>query len=254
MWSIGVPNDPPAVPMTAPELLAKARDLGVGVVQFGPNLLLGAAELDTIAASGLEIEIGTKGLDAGHLARQVEMAARTGARLLRTVPEYERRAAPPPPCELASTLRPLLPVLDRHDVALAIENATIPAAILSEALDRLASPRVGITLDTVNSLAIAEGTEHVARTLARHTLCLHIKDFAIERIWHMMGFTVEGRPAGRGQLDIPWLLDLLRAEGRRPSVILELWPPRQKTLEKTIALEHQWAIESIEYLRRLIPD
>jgi sugar phosphate isomerase/epimerase len=151
-------------------------------------------------------------------------------------------------------LTPLVPTLDRLGVSLAIENATIPAAILAEALERIASPRVGITLDTVNSLAIPEGTEHVARTLAPHTLCLHIKDFSVDRVWHMMGFTVEGRPAGQGQLNIPWLLDLLRAAGRSPNAILELWPPRQSTVEETVAFEQRWAVESIEFLRRLIPD
>jgi sugar phosphate isomerase/epimerase len=254
MWSIGVPDDRPATPMTALDLIAAARTLGVGVVQFGPNLPLGPADLEAIATCGLEIEMGTKGLEPDHLARQVELAARAGARLLRTVPDYDRLCSPPGDAEIVSSLRPLLHTLDRHNVVLAIENATIPAVTLSHALDSLASPLVGITLDTVNSLAICEGTEHVARTLARHTLCLHLKDFAVDRVWHMMGFTVEGRPAGRGQLDIPWLLDLIRTEGRSPNAILELWPPRRKTLEETIALEQQWANESIEYLRRLIPD
>jgi sugar phosphate isomerase/epimerase len=109
-------------------------------------------------------------------------------------------------------------------------------------------------LDTVNSLAIPEGTEEVVQTLARHTLCLHIKDFVVQRVWHMMGFTVEGRPTGKGQLNVPWLLDTLRAAGVSPNAILELWPPEQKTLQETIALEQAWAVESINYLRQYIPD
>jgi 3-oxoisoapionate decarboxylase len=246
MWSIGEAG------MAARDLIDKAVELGVKVVQFGPNLPLDTApDLDT---HGLVVEMGTKGLDAAHLADQAEFAARAGVRLLRTVPDYDKRSTLPSAAGLVAALEPLVPTLDRLDVSLAIENATIPAAVLAEALDRLASPRIGITLDTVNSLAIPEGTEHVARALAPHTLCLHIKDFSVDRVWHTMGFTVEGRPAGQGQLDIPWLLDLLRAEGRSPNAILELWPPRQSTVEETVALEQRWAVESIEYLRRLIPD
>jgi hypothetical protein len=70
----------------------------------------------------------------------------------------------------------------------------------------------------------------------------------------MMGFVVEGKPAGQGQLTIPLLLEKLRAAGVDPNAILELWPPKADSLEETIALEHAWAAESIPYLRRLIPD
>jgi sugar phosphate isomerase/epimerase len=261
MWSIGVPGDLPPAPMTALALVAKARELKVKVVQFGPNLPLPGLppdELDRVLSeartAGIEIEVGARGLDADYLAAQIEFTARIGARLLRCVPDYTRQAAPRSAADLCRVLEPVLPLLHRHGTALALENSTIPSATLAEALDSLASPLLGITLDTVNSLAIPEGTAEVVRALARHTLCLHVKDFSVDRVWHMMGFTVEGRPAGQGQLNIPWLLETLRAHGRSPNAILELWPPRQKTLEETIALEQSWAVQSIDYLRRLIPD
>lgn len=119
-------------------------------------------------------------------------------------------------------------------------------------MDSLHRPSVGICLDTVNSLAMAEGTEFVVKTLARYTKCLHVKDFVIQRVWHMMGFTVEGRPAGQGQLNVPWLLESLSSAGVSPNAILELWPPRQKTLQETIALEQAWVVDSIKFLRQYI--
>ena len=71
----------------------------------------------------------------------------------------------------------------------------------------------------------------------------------------MMGFTIEGRPAGQGQLDIPWLLETVRNAALTDfNVILELWPPEQKTLQQTIDLEQAWAVESIRYLRSYITD
>jgi sugar phosphate isomerase/epimerase len=151
-------------------------------------------------------------------------------------------------------LQAILPELGTAQVKLAMENGKIPAATLDQVLRSLASPWVGITLDTVNSLAIPEGTERVVKTLAPHTLCVHIKDFVVKRVWYMMGFVVEGKPAGQGQLDIPWLLEELRAAGADPNAILELWPPQAENLEETMALEHVWAAESIPYLRRFIPD
>ncbi|HYP13927.1 MAG TPA: TIM barrel protein, partial [Bryobacteraceae bacterium] len=199
-----------------------------------------------------EIEVGPKGLDVDHLRHQLEFTQRIGAQLLRTVPDYGRGPVPTE-SELTRTLTAVEPHCASAGVCLAIENATIPARVLEGALSRVASPWLGITLDTVNSLAVPEGTEQVVSALARHTRCLHVKDFSVDRIWHMMGFTVEGRPAGKGQLNVPWLLDQLRSAGADFNAILELWTPRQSSLAETIALEAAWADESISYLRKLIP-
>ncbi len=260
MWAIGFDGVRPARPMTAMALLEKARALGVRVVQYGPNLPLDSlseSELDALLRRarecGVEIEVGTRGIAFDHMAAQVALARRAGATLLRSVPELADGSIPESG-ELERALRALAPLIASAGVRLALENARIPASELAAVLNGIGSPWIGITLDTVNSLAIPEGTREVARHLARHTLCLHVKDFAVSRVWHMMGFQVEGRPAGKGQLDLPWLLETLRTAGRDPNAILELWPPEQSALEETIALEDAWAVESIAYLRRLIPD
>jgi hypothetical protein len=104
----------------------------------------------------------------------------------------------------------------------------------------------------VNSLAVLEGWKYVTEMLAPYTICLHHKEFIVKRVWSMMGFTVEGRPAGQGQMDTAWLLDTLQAAGAQFNVILEAWPPEQKTLQETIDLEETWVKESIPYLRRFV--
>jgi sugar phosphate isomerase/epimerase len=260
MWSIGFPGAEPPVPMSALDLLVRARELGADVVQYGPNQPLvdlpEGALTDLIGRTrewNIEMEIGMRGFDMLDVRRHIALCRRTGATLLRTVSAYQVSDPVPGEEELRATLECLLPDLDAAGVCLAIENATIPATLLAKVLDELASPWLGVTLDTVNSLAIPEGTEHVARTLARHVRCLHVKDFVVERVWHLMGFTVEGRPAGKGQLDVPWLLGLLDEHGVKANAILELWVPRRSTLEETIALEHSWASESMQYLRQFIP-
>ena len=90
--------------------------------------------------------------------------------------------------------------------------------------------------------------------LAPWVVSLHVKDFCIRRADHQMGFVIEGQPAGQGRLDVPWLLDQLRAAGRRPNAILEQWPPPEATIQQTIAKEHAWLQQSVTYLRTLIPD
>jgi len=113
---------------------------------------------------------------------------------------------------------------------------------------RLESTHVGICLDTVNSLGALETPEPVVETLAPLTVCLHVKDFAMDRTAHRMGFAVRGAPAGKGRLDIPWILRQLPAN-KNVSVILEQWPPWDTSVEKSILIEQEWAEQGVEYLR-----
>lgn len=259
MWSIGFPGAEPEAPMRALDLLEKAVRMGVKVVQFGPNLPLfelPPAELDEVLSASremdLELEIGTRGVETPHLRRLIDFTVRCGASLLRTVAEIDGRV--PSSGELTELLRAIEPHLRQAGVRLAMENSLMRARAMSDALSAVNSEYLGITLDTVNSLAIPEGTEEVAEALARWTHCLHVKDFAVLREWHMMGFRVEGRPAGQGQLNVPRLLQSLSSAGTRCNAILELWPPPQASLRETIALEHRWAEESVTYLRSFIKE
>lgn len=269
MWAIGFQSANPAFPdkaawpsspLTPVELLEKARELGVRVVQTGPNLRLedmSEAELEifiqTAKAWGIELELGTRGLDFSHLVLQVDLAKRMGATVIRTLPEIEGRYAAEG-CLIPPVIRQILPVLEMEGIKLGIENGRTPAVELSAALDEIDSPYVGVVLDMVNSLAVPEGWKEVTRCLAPYTMCVHYKDFAIRRAWHMMGFICEGTPAGKGMVEIDWLLDTLKASRYDFNVILELWPPEQETLEATVALEQTWAVESVPYLRRYVKD
>ena len=70
----------------------------------------------------------------------------------------------------------------------------------------------------------------------------------------MMGFSIEGTPAGQGRLNVPWLLDRLRSFGCDPNAILELWTAPDPGLENTIIKEDTWARESVRALRQWITD
>ena len=72
-------------------------------------------------------------------------------------------------------------------------------------LERVVRPRFGVCLDTVNSFGALEGPAVVVEALAPLAVNLHVKDFVVTRHSSQMGFTVEGRPAGQGSLDVPWL-------------------------------------------------
>lgn len=260
MWSIGFPGAQPALPMNAFDLLRKARELGVRVVQYGPNLSLAnlaANELSSLVDLaqkwGISIEIGTQGLETKNLREQLSLAKRAGCRLLRTTTE-DADGLTVPVDEMRERILAVVPELEEQQVFLAIENGRVAAATLAELVRSARSAYVGITLDTVNSLAIPEGTQHVIQTLSPHVKSLHVKDFAVERLWHRMGFSVQGRATGRGQLDVPELVQALVQVNPEANAILELWAPEQATIEDTIRLENAWAEESVSYLRRYIAE
>jgi hypothetical protein len=96
-------------------------------------------------------------------------------------------------------------------------------------------------------MGAGEGIETVASLLAPFTVNLHIKEFIVERHPHTMGFSIEGRPVGQGQLPLGWLLDQLGP--RCHSAILESWTPPGTGIEQTMRKEQAWAVESVEYLK-----
>jgi sugar phosphate isomerase/epimerase len=258
-WAIGVPGYPPASPMDAVGLLEKAAQLGVGLVQFADNLPLDALTPDGLdrlqrVAGDLEvsIEVGTRGVAPDHLRTYLALAERLNSPIVRVVVDTADHQ--PPEEEIVIALRTVMPEYERAGVYLAIENHDrFKAQTLTWLLGQVDSPHVGICLDTVNSFGALEGPEAVLAELGLWVVNLHIKDYTIVRPDHKMGFTVEGRPAGQGRLDVPWLLGALRDLGRNPNAILELWTPPQGDLAATIALEHEWAVASIQYLRGLVP-
>lgn len=260
-WAIGVGGYPqPKSRLDAVALMRRATELGVKVVQVADNLPLDRvpdSELDRIAQRaakwGLTLEVGTRSLDVPHLRRYVDVAARVGSGIVRTVlsgslsgrDEFERAQA---------ALRELLPELERREVAVALENnEAFSAAEFAEIVGAVASPLVGICLDTANSLGRPETFETVTAELAEHTIMLHAKDYEIQRVDTRMGFTVQGRALGDGRVDFPFVLDRLRACGRDAlTVVIEHWPPFDGEIESSIGREAEWLTRSLAYLRPLV--
>ena len=252
-WAVGVPGHKPAHPLDENGLLDKARELAVALLQIGDNLPLhtfDSARLDRlarrVAQENVQLEVGARGLTTERLTEYIAVARRVGATLIRFV--IDDTDYHPAPADVTSVLRRAAPLL--HGLTLGIENHDrFPAATLRSLIEAAGSDRIGVCLDTANSLGAGEGIDAVAATLAPITVNLHIKDFWIERVSHLMGFTVTGRPAGSGMLKLPALLEQLAIAGRCHTAVLETWPPLEATLEATLANECAWAAQSIQYLK-----
>lgn len=152
-------------------------------------------------------------------------------------------------------LRAHLPALDAAGLMLAIENHDrFRAAELARFIEQIASPRVGICLDTANSFEAGEGFATVFETLAPHTVNFHVKDVVVARFPHNLGFTVKGCAAGRGVIgpELPAALARLRALGRCDSVLLETWPFPGLDMLETAAREDAMITDGADFVRPLL--
>jgi sugar phosphate isomerase/epimerase len=256
-WSVGVKGyPPPEKPLTALDLLARARDFGIGLVQVADNLPLDRlpeselAELKQRAAEwNIELEIGTTGVVPEHLLRFLKLAQYLGARLVRSL--LSDTHSRPDLRQATAWLREVLPAFEDANVCLALENyERYTSRELAGLVQEIDSPCLGVCLDTVNSLGAMETPAVVVGLLAPFVRSLHVKDFKIQRVESRMGYSVTGCPVGDGMLDIGWLLEELLAAASAPNMIIELWTPYCGSVEKTIALEQEWAARSVTFLKR----
>jgi len=208
-----------------------------------------AALRQAAQAAGLEIELGARGLTEHHLHTYLQLCRELGAPLLRFVADHDDYE--PSAADLTALLRNATSELSSAGVTLGLENHDRwPAVVLRQIIDAVAHPAVGVCLDTANSLGAGEGLEHVAALLAPVTVNLHVKDVAITRVPSQMGFIVEGRPLGDGQLPLRRTIDLVRAMGRCQSIVLEAWTPPLPEMAETVRREAAWAEESVLTLKR----
>lgn len=252
-WAVGVRGHEPAQPLDEHGLLDKCQAHGVKLLQIGDNLPLhtfGEERLHRLASravrDGIQIEVGARRLTVERVAEYAAMARHLDAKLIRFV--IDDADYHPKPDAVSGVLRDAALLLD--GLTLGIENHDrFPAATLRNIIETAGDNRIGVCLDTANSLGAGEGIETVVATLAPLTVNLHVKDFHIERVPHLMGFTVSGRPAGAGFLDVSGLLKWLAPFGRCRTAILELWTPPEPDVQQTIAKESSWAVQSLEYLK-----
>jgi sugar phosphate isomerase/epimerase len=257
-WAVGVPGSEPERPLCAEDLLERAAGLGVPVVQFADNLPLHvrAPDVDQLArrarSLGVDLEVGTRGVDRDNLLKYLEIAAAVESPFLRVV--VDTKDHHPSPDEVVDSLAGLQGEFRAAGVILAFENHDrFTAAELAQVVGRLGDDWTGVVLDTVNSFGALEGPDVVIGTLAPLAVNVHVKDFVITRASHAMGFLVEGCPAGRGRLDIPQLFSSIRRYREDITAVLELWTPPQESLVSTIETENRWAEESLAYLWSLLP-
>lgn len=241
--------------MDAFVLLERAHDAGARVVQICDNLPLDGlpegrlADLARRAGQlGLTLEVGIKGSQPKHLRRNLDVARRLDAHLMRvvlTMPEWE-----PTIDEMVDIFRSLLPDLRAASVTVGIENHFhLRPRDLARLIEAVDDPLVGVCLDPLNSIVKFVGVAETVETLAPWVVSVHAKDAVITRPG--TGFYISGCPLGEGLVDIPGMLDAVRAAGRPSNVLAECWMDRLDDEAGTLAQEEDWVRRGVEYLRQI---
>ena len=259
-WSVGVPDSMPSDPLSVCGLVEKAYSSEIKLIQIADNLPienLAEDELELLhdyaEEKGVSLEIGGRGLTPDHTMKCLIAAEIIKSPILRMV--IDAKDYEPGITEIKGIIKDLLPEFSSRRIKLAIENHDrLKARNFEEIIQSIGSEWVGICLDSVNSMGAGEGFETVSEILIPYTINLHIKDFTIFRMPHKMGIIIEGRPAGKGMLNIHDLIKKTSRTGLCQSAILELWTPPEKNIEETISKEEKWAYESIEYLKSILSD
>lgn len=257
-WSFGVAGSEPDSKMTTYDLINRASEFGIDRVQIADNYPLNELSdnelhmlMEYAHQKGIVIEAGSRGLTEHNLENHIKIAEKLYSPILRMVIDQENYR--PGPEDVIAIVINAIPELKSRNIVLALENHDrFHAKVFRYIIDSIASEFAGICLDCVNSMGIGEGIETVIDILGPSTVNLHVKDFNVKRIYHKMGFMIEGTPAGKGLLNMGFVLDKLSEYKKCGSAILELWTPPEDNIELTIAKEHRWAIESIEYMKKMI--
>jgi sugar phosphate isomerase/epimerase len=253
-WAVGVKGHPPKNPMTWRDLIKMAGNLGVRLIQIADNMPLhnmADDEIDRLvleaSENNIRLEVGANRLTSENLGKYLDIAERMQSKILRFVIDAE--GYKPDLKEVISIIKNAETELKKRGIILALENHDrFLTTQFLQIIEEVASPYLGICLDCANSLGAGEGIREVVSRLAPHAVNFHLKEVTIKRKYHMMGFDVEGKPFGEGDLPLEYMLSQLTPKCE--TAILEQWTPPEPTLEQTLIKEQNWAEKSVVYLRK----
>jgi sugar phosphate isomerase/epimerase len=243
-------------PMTLQQVLQHTAEMGVSLFQICDYPQIeswSTAQLQALRQQadqlGMALELGTRGLEAGHLQRYLELADALEVTVLRSM--FNSATSRPTLAEAGAMIETVLPKFEQRQVKLCLETyEQVRSADMMSVINRFDSPSLGVCLDPANCVAALELPEQVIDNTVNRVLNLHIKDFAFSRQDGWVGFTLAGSPMGEGLLNYRQLIERVRPDSRGINQIVEHWLPWQQDAQCTCKLEQQWTQQSVDYLAK----
>jgi sugar phosphate isomerase/epimerase len=232
--------------------LDHCRALGLHSVQVGigtrpdeyADRLRGRAEAAGIHLEGI-VALPRDQADLDRLEAELRTARRAGATILRTVCLSGRRYETFDSADAfrkfgersLHSLKLAAGVVEQHGAFLAVENhKDWRADELLGLLARVGCDRLGVCLDTGNSISLLEDPMEVVEALAPRAFTTHFKDMAMEE--YRDGFLLAEVPLGTGVLDLPRVVRVLRKA--RPEIRFNLEMITRDPLAVPCLTDHYW--------------
>jgi sugar phosphate isomerase/epimerase len=242
-------------PLSLHDMLTQTHELGCTVLQicdYPPVETLAPGELldihDAAADLGIQIELGTRGVDPAHLYRYLDIAEPLGVTLVRSM--LHTATHKPSVDEAVVLLKEAMRAFENQGVSVALETyEQVRTADLVQVVEAVGSDALGICLDPANCVAGLELPHDVVDRTAPYVKNMHIKDFTFARQPGWVGFTLAGCPLGDGLLDYEEMVTVVDPASRGINQIVEHWLPWQDDAETTCSIEAQWTQHSVNYLR-----
>ncbi len=216
------------------QLVTLARQHGLSSVE-APLTLLGKLDEDTVQRAAVMLKdlqmnfvLDMGVLDVEQAQRALPIARQLGARVARCLTASFLEGARAAHAadwnrvmrEMIHKILALRPLLDALDMHLAIENHQDVTSADLTALCDAGGPRVGVTLDVVNPLAVAEDPYTFAERVADRILNVLPKDYTIHPT--PSGYLLVRAAIGQGVMDWVRLLSWLRQRAPNASWHIEL--------------------------------
>ncbi|HYF83886.1 MAG TPA: TIM barrel protein [Clostridia bacterium] len=255
-WSVGVQGFEHRRMLDSIELIKKASEYRIGLLQICDNIKLESYSKEQLVSikafadfKNIVLEVGTRGTEINHMLKFLDICKILGAKTLRTI--IHSPSQPVTIKEAENNFKSVIKRFEEENIVIVIENHDKHKVDeLISIIEGVKSESLKICLDTVNSFGALESPDYVIDKLSPYVGNIHLKDFTIERVGHQMGFSIVGTAAGQGMLDCSKVIEL--AVEKDVNIVLELWTPYTNSIEETIEKEENWAHQSIEYIKQAI--
>lgn len=209
-------------PMNGLDLVDLAAQHGMTSVEFPHNIIPDHSEAGLyrfnalLKSKGMSYILDMGIIDVEEMRRVLPLGKRAGARIVRCtitgflegarakmVPDWDAYMR-----DMIGRVQAVRPMLEEHDLYLAIENHQDAGSADILALAEAGGPRVGATLDIVNPLAVAEEPYEFAERLGDRIFNIHIKDYTVHRT--ESGYNLARASIGEGCIDWRRMLTLVK--------------------------------------------
>jgi 3-oxoisoapionate decarboxylase len=217
------------------DVMDHGREIGIGSLQIT------VAEWDRelaqkVRASSESYDMKVEGSlqlpqaagDAERFSRELRIGKEAGISIFRTTlggPRFEVFTQLADYESWKSSLRRTLELAEtaakKLGVRIAIENRQdLQMQEWIDLMRSISSSQIGLCLDTGSSLGLLESPLDVVQQLAPFTLSVLLQDVAVHQVED--GFEMAATPLGKGILDLPEMLKVLRAEAPRAEYHLKM--------------------------------